>query len=171
MKILQLCCFSNLWPSIHQVTSIDIKTGTDVLTLSQDYGKDFDLICAAPPCDQFTKANQHNWEIYPDYFIKVAQKCFYICTRSNKFWFIENPPGRIEKLIPGLTQYRQITWQGLRTNKEYVIYSNFLILTNKFKRYGKPGSINNYSKERREAWQPDFISDINQTISTLNFNL
>ena len=76
MKILQLCCVSNLWPSDYEVDSIDIKNGSDVLSLPRDYGKNYDLICSAPPCDQFTKANNHNWEIYPDYFVSVAKSCF-----------------------------------------------------------------------------------------------
>lgn len=167
MKILQLCCVSNLWPSEFQVDSIDIKTGSDVLLLPDDIGKKYDLICSAPPCDQFTKANNHNWEIYPDYFISVAEKCLSISINSGKYWFLENPPGRIEKLIPALKNYRLMTWQGTRTNKEYVIYGNFLIMSNKVKRYFKPGTINNYSKDKRELWQPDFIQDITRSISVL----
>lgn len=54
MKILQLCCVSNLWSDKHEVHSVDIKTGSDVLLLPNDFGKNFDLICSAPPCDQFT---------------------------------------------------------------------------------------------------------------------
>ena len=165
MKILQLCCISNLWDSQHEVTSYDLKTGTDILTLDNNIGKEYDLIVSAPPCDQFTKANQHNWLIYPDYFIKVAYKCYRISIQSGKPWLLENPPGRIEKFITGLTNYRIMTWQGTQTNKEYVIYANFLIMSNKVKRYGKPGSINNYSKEKRELWQTDFIDDISRSIA------
>lgn len=167
MRILQLCCISNHWSDIFEVESIDIKTGSDVLDLPDDYGKSFDIIVSAPPCDQFTKANQHNWEPSPDYFIKVAEKCFKISVESGKYWFLENPPGRIEKLITGLKHYRLMTWQGTFSNKEYVIYSNLVILSNKVKRYGKPGTINNYSKTKREEWQKDFVADIERTLLLL----
>ena len=56
MKILQLCCVSNLWHPDHFVESHDLHTGSDVLDLPLNYGETFDLIVSAPPCDQFTKA-------------------------------------------------------------------------------------------------------------------
>jgi len=160
LKILQLCCHSNLWHPGHQVESHDLKTNSDVLDLPLNYGESFDLIVSAPPCDQFTKANSLNWTIYPDYFIKVAQRCFDISVNSGQNWFLENPPGRIEQFLPGLTHFRTGTWHGAVTNKEYIIYSSFLVLIPYVKRYGKPGTINNYSKARRELWQPDFIDTI-----------
>lgn len=169
IKLLQLCCISNHWPDNYEVFSVDIKSGIDVLTLPNDFGVNFDLIVSAPPCDQFTKANHHNWLEYPDYFINVAVKCLIISQLSGKYWLLENPPGRIEKLITGLSEFRQQTWQGTITNKEYVIYSNFLVMSNKVKRYGKTGTINNYSKEKREEWQPDFISDISRTTDILEY--
>jgi hypothetical protein len=164
MKVLQLCCISNLWPSYLSVESHDIKTGSNVLNLPLDYGKAFDLIVSAPPCDQFTKSNSHNWNIYPAYFISVALHCFNISINSGKHWLLENPPGRIESFLPGLKQFRLITWHGNVTNKEYIIYTNMLLMFQFTKRYGKPGSINNYSKNKRELWQPDFIQSIVSSI-------
>ena len=160
MRVLQLCFFSNYWPVIHQVYSVDIKNNIDVLDLPQNFGKSFDIIISAPPCTQFTKANSSSWDKSPDYLISVAKKCFDISINSGKPWLLENPPGRIEKFLPGLTQYRIATWHGGVTNKEYIIYSNLLFLFPKHKRYGKPGSINNYSKTKRELWQPDFFQSI-----------
>lgn len=165
MKILQLCCFSNLWGYDHTVTSIDLKFGSDVLQIPDDFGKGFDLVVSAPPCIQFTKANNLSWEIYPDYFVSVALKCFSISLVSGARWFLENPPGRIEKFIPGLSQYRLCTWFGHLTNKEYVIYSNFLMLFCLNQRYGKPGSVSNLSKTKRDLWQPDFIESIKPYLS------
>lgn len=160
MKILQLCCFTNLWPHDYQITSIDLRTGSDVLDQSLDLGKNYDYIVSAPPCDQFTKANSPNWVISPDYFIKVARRCLDISLRSSKPWLLENPPGRIETFLPELTQFRIGTWHGNITNKEYIIYSNHLFMLNYCPRYGKPGSVINKSKRQREMWQPDFVSDI-----------
>ena len=159
-KVLQLCFVSNLWPLNYQVTSIDVKSGRNVLDLSNDYGRSFDFICSSPPCDQFTKANALAWSKSPDYFISVAKKCFDICINSGVPWIFENPPGRIETFIPDLTSFRIATWHGELTNKEYIVYSNFLFLFSPAKRYGKPGSINNYSKSKRELWQTDFFNSI-----------
>ena len=158
MKILQLCCVTNLWGSDHTVVSIDIKNGIDVLDLPDNFGRYFDLVVAAPPCDQFTKANSQNWQAYPDHFIYIATKCFNICRSTSQFWFLENPPGRIEKLIPALTPFRALTWSGNITNKEYIVYSNFLIVKPRVKRYGKQHIP--WTKSAREAWQPDFIETI-----------
>lgn len=163
MKILQLCCFSNFWNPGHQVESHDLKTGSDVRSLPRDYGKNFDLVCAAPPCDQFTKANSHHWVVSPRDYIEIAQACFDICRSSSGFWFLENPPGRIEDFLSGLTQFRVITWHGILTNKEYVIYSNFLILSQYCNRYGKSNIP--LSKVEREIWQHDLIDTINSSIS------
>jgi len=160
MKILQLCFFSNLWPEHFEVTSIDIKFGLNVLDLSSDFGKEFDIIVAAPPCVQFTKANSLRWEVSPDYFILVASKCLSICCNSGKPWVFENPPGRIEYFLPALIKFRICTWHGYVTNKEYVVYSNMLLLFNYAPRYGKPGSVNNYSKTKRELWQSDFFNSL-----------
>ena len=160
MKVLQLCFVSNFWPSHFQVNSIDLKTGGNVLDLPDNFGSNFDLIVSAPPCDQFTKANSLNWEQSPDYFVSVALKCLKISELSGKPWLLENPPGRISVFIPDLLKYRIATWHGLVTNKEYVVYSNTLFLFNYTPRYGKPGSILNYSKSKRELWQLDFFNEI-----------
>jgi hypothetical protein len=162
MKVLQLCFVSNLWPIQVNVTNIDVQLGSNVLDLSDNFGEYYDLVCAAPPCDQFTKANSLRWEKSPDYFVNVAAKCFRICVNSGKPWILENPPGRIESLLPALSSFRIGTWHGNLTNKEYVVYSNYLIMLKSAKRYGKPGSINNKSKRQRELWQPDFFNDVLQ---------
>ena len=162
MNILQLCCFTDLWHSMHEICSIDLKTGNNVLDLADDFGREFDLIVSAPPCTQFTKANSHAWSKNPELYIAIAKKCFTISILSGTFWLLENPPGRIETFIPALTSYRMLTWHGYRTNKEYVVYSNFLILSYG-RRYGKQ-SVSNYSKRVAEKWQPDFIADIERSL-------
>jgi site-specific DNA-cytosine methylase len=164
MRVLQLCFFSNQFPTKVNVVSIDIKNGTNIMDLNDDFGQDYDLILASPPCDQFTKANTLNWIEYPEYFILVAKKCLDICENSGKPFLYENPPGRIEKFIPALTKYRLMTWHGNVTNKEYVVYGNILLLKNYYPRYGKPGSINNYSKRKREIWQKDFYDFVIKSV-------
>lgn len=164
MKILQLCCFTNLWGPSHEVTSIDIRNNLNVLDLPDDFGKNYDLIVSAPPCAQFTKANSLSWVSSPDHFIEIAKKCLVISQLSGQNWFMENPPGRIEKFIPALSQYRIFTWHGSVTNKEYVVYSNLLMMFTQVRRYGKPGSVSNFSKKKREMWQQDFVEAIAQNL-------
>lgn len=162
MKILQLCCFTELWGPDHVVESIDIKKGRNIFEVPDDYGRGFDLVCASPPCDQFTKANVSRWSGYPEKFIKVALKCLKVCKSSSGFWFLENPPGRIERFIPELVKYRVLTWRGNVTNKEYVVYSNFIIMSMPGIRYGKETIMR--SKLVREEWQSDFIRNINSSL-------
>jgi site-specific DNA-cytosine methylase len=163
MNILQLCCFTNLWDSNHTVESIDLKFNRNVIDLPPDYGNFFDLVCAAPPCTQFTKANSQNWISFPADDIRIAEKCFDICRSTSLFWFLENPPGRIEKFIPALTPFRVLTWSGNVTNKEYVLYSNFLIMHQYCSRYGKNTIPRN--KLIREAWQPDLVETIKHSFT------
>jgi len=162
MKILQLCCFTNLWGPTHTVESIDIKSGRNVLKLPRNYGQNFDLVVAAPPCTQFTKANSPHWLGYPIQDIEIAQACFDLCRSTRGFWFLENPPGRIENFLPALTQFRVLTWAGSQTNKEYILYSNFLIMNMYVQRYGKKSIAR--SKAIREEWQPDLIETIKLNI-------
>jgi site-specific DNA-cytosine methylase len=162
MKILQLCFFTNLWSCEHYVESWDIKHGADVLKMPDNYGSKFDLVVAAPPCDQFTKANTQRWEDSPRYFIEVARKCFEICVRSS-MWVFENPPGRIERFIPELTLYRLLTWHSNVTNKEYILYGNVLILDTYKNRYGRK-CVSNKSKSGREEWEMGLIQSIEASL-------
>jgi hypothetical protein len=157
MKILQLCCFTNHWPNTYHVESHDITNGKDVMNLPDEYGRDFDFILAAPPCTQFTKANCTKWELIPGTNLKIANKCFDICRKSGKNFVLENPPGRIEKLIPGLTQFRQLTLNDIHTNKEWVLYSNMLLLKPFTPRYGR-SSISNFGIKKRLAYPKYFIN-------------
>lgn len=157
MKILQLCCFTNLWSDSHEVESIDLRLGKNIFDTSHEYGKKFDLIVSAPPCDQFTKAATNIWVDFPRDYIAIALKCLDVSLNSGKPWILENPPGRIEKFIPSLRQYRRLTWTCPEYNKEYVLYSNLLLLKSFNQRYGKGTSINNQTKKQREAWLPQLV--------------
>lgn len=164
MKILSLC-FCNNYFEKHENTLIDLKNGSDVLDLPSNFGEQYDFIFAAPPCDQFTKANSHHWEDSPVYYVKVARKCFEICALSKKPWIMENPPGRISKFIPALMFYRRLTFQDPDSNKEYILYSNEMLLQSFSVRYGKK-NIHPWNKSIREMWTPGLVNLIKY-----NFNL
>lgn len=159
MDILHLCCFSAKYPFKAKVTCVDRSLGSDVFNLPSDYGKLFDFILAAPLCTQFTKANSSHWIEWPAYEINLALKCMVICINSGKPWILEQPPGRICKLIPELAQFRQITLSDVNTNKEWVLYSNLPLTRPNNKRYGKK-SINNMGKVKRNEYPPYFYKYI-----------
>ena len=171
-RILELCCFTNLFGTEYDVEAWDKRNKKDIFDIPDGYPGQFDLVCAAPPCDQFTKANAHHWESYPEKYINIASRCLDLCKQTGSKWFLENPPGRIEKFIPELTQYRSLTWNSPSSNKEYVIYSNFVILQCE-PRYGKTPvkSFNNKTKKQREAWDPGLIETIKLFLQVKKFTL
>lgn len=165
MKILQLCFFVNdYWSKEHIVESWDIKNGRDVMSLPLYYGQDFDLILAAPPCTQFTKANNRNWLVYPARHIQLAKRCLDICENSKKPFIFESVPGRIENFIPELKKYRAVSWMSSITGKQHILYSNMILLLPYREKSNKriPSST-----RKREMWQPDLVNDISNIIDLL----
>ena len=153
IKILALCCFLNQFKEEYQVDMIDIKHGKDVLDLPDEYGKTYDYILSAPPCNQFTVANNRNWKIYPDNEIKIAEKCLKISITSNKPWILETTIGRIDKLIPWIKQYRIGIWQSKETYKRHTLYSNQMLMMPIQK--GNKSITKIRSVIYRETWQKD----------------
>jgi hypothetical protein len=166
VTVLQLCCFTNLWDYRFKVDSWDLRLKKNIFDVPWSLPSQYDIVCASPPCDQFTKANSHSWEIYPDRFIQIALRSFELCKLTGRFWFLENPPGRIEHFIPALTQFRSLTWRSPTSNKEYVIYSNFLLVQMSSIRYRRSPvkKFDNMSKRQRESWDPSLISDVIHSI-------
>lgn len=167
LKILCLCIFSNKFSIDCDVTNYDISIGKEIFYCNDSEGKDYDLILAAPPCTQFTKANNKNWQEFPEKEINIVLKCLLICIKSKKPWILENPPGRIEKLIPELKQFRQITLSDKETNKEWVLYSNLPLTRPNNNRYGKK-SINNFGKIKRNEYPEYFYEYIESQIKLFN---
>ena len=155
MKILQLCCTSNLWPSTCQVTSIDIATGSNVFNLSNAFCKQFDVIVASPPCIQFTKANNNHRLFYPYESILLFNRVLDLCVKSGKKFYIENPPGRLEFFFPTLKNMRLCTFRCVESNKEYVIYGNSLLLHNQVSRYSR--NCITRSQAKRNIWHQSLV--------------
>ncbi|MHA7109351.1 hypothetical protein ACRTDU_04445 [Sunxiuqinia elliptica] len=163
LKILQLCMFTDHWGDEYEVESHDIINGSNVLNLPDDHGENFDFILSAPLCTQFTKANNHNWKAYPENDIAVVRKCLRISLMSHKPFVLENPPGRIETLIPELKYIRIFNLNDRDTNKEWILYGNVKIPFSPGTRYGKK-SINNLSKYNRLAYPPFFIEKMKEVV-------
>jgi site-specific DNA-cytosine methylase len=158
IKILQLCCFTNLWDDRFEVESWDLRLGSNIFNCPDDRGSYFDFILAAPPCDQYTKANYHNWLLSPGHFNNITKKCLEIIDLSRGVPFVlENPPGRIEQFFPALRSFRVITFRVPNSNKEYVLYSNILLCAAARKRYGFKSEYNK-TKKGRETYSKEFIN-------------
>lgn len=116
--ILSLFDYSGVWSNPYkdngfEVYQIDIKYDIDILDLSKKdivndniYG-----ILAAPPCTDFASSGARWWsdkdiDGRTEYSIKLMRKTLDIINWFNpKFWALENPVGRLNKLIPELINY------------------------------------------------------------------
>lgn len=113
--ILSLCDYTGSWPQPYldagyDVIQIDIKHGSDVLELATDIS---DLpairgILAAPPCTDFSVSGAQYWQTKDkngrtDQSIAIVRACLSIITQVKPVWWaLENPVGRIAKLVPEL---------------------------------------------------------------------
>lgn len=92
-------------------------------------------ILAAPPCVDFTKAGSSTWNKKDvsgetQKSVKLVLNVLEIVEYFNpSFWVLENPPGRLEKLIPLLKKYRLLSFQPYYYNDPY---SKYTILYGKF---------------------------------------
>ena len=101
------------WQAGNDVLRLDTKTGFDVEDLNvswfmENTNADFDLIFAAPPCTDFTVSGAQYWKTKDLNGTTAASlelvfqilKCVEFL--GPEMWVIENPVGRLPKLIPGL---------------------------------------------------------------------
>ena len=120
--ILSLFDFSGEWTAPfadagHEVITIDVKhdaTVHDVRKLSVEYfieelGIEWvDAIIAAPPCTDFTNSGARHWKAKDaDGRTEVSVELVRQVLRSVEFWkpdfwVLENPVGRLPKLVPEL---------------------------------------------------------------------
>jgi len=142
--ILSLFDYSGTWSEPYReagykVLQYDLKfgPGNDILTLDFNQFKNQNVvgILAAPPCTHFTKASSLNWAFYDkagltNISIELVKRVLYaVKLLYPKFWAIENPPGRIEKLIPEMRNLKLLSFYpyefGTPTYKLTNLYGNF----------------------------------------------
>lgn len=113
--ILSLFDYSGNWPSFYReagytVYSLDIKNDVDVLDLTkQDIPDEIYGILAAPPCTDFAGSGAQYWKAKDadgrtDASLRLIDKTLEIISwyPNLKFWALENPVGRLQKLRPAL---------------------------------------------------------------------
>lgn len=140
--IISLFDFSGNWSlpyreAGYEIIQIDSKLGTDIfdfnykaIPVSKVHG-----ILAAPPCTDFSKAGAVFWKNkdrsgQTAKSIRLVMKALEIIHYFNPtFWALENPPGRLERLIRELTIKRLMSYQpyefGAPYSKKTILYGNF----------------------------------------------
>lgn len=99
----------------------------------------------APPCTDFSCAGAQYWQAkdarpaphgyealtsQTEYSVALVYLCEELRARYDwTFWTLENPPGRLEKLVPGLKPFRRHVFQpyqyGDAHTKKTILYGEF----------------------------------------------
>ena len=112
--ILDLCAGSGSWsqPYVdagYEVIRIDTLTGDDVLTYKPPahvHG-----VLAAPPCTEFAGSGARWWaskapELLTD-AIEIVRGCLRIISETSPdWWALENPVGRLARMVPELGSWK-----------------------------------------------------------------
>jgi len=140
--IISLFDFSGIWSLPYRragyiVIPVDSKLGIDLYDFNyQNIRKDsVHGILAAPPCTDFSKAGSCYWKEKDksgktSQSVKIIKKTLEIVEYFNPvFWALENPPGRLDKLIPELKTKRIYSFHpyefGARYSKQTILWGNF----------------------------------------------
>jgi site-specific DNA-cytosine methylase len=137
--ILSLFDYSGNWPSFYKangydVFSLDIKSGFDILDLQPNDVPNVYGILAAPPCTDFAGSGAQYWKAKDEdgrtaASLALIDKVLEIVSwyPDLKFWALENPVGRLQKLRPQLGKpwYFQPHWYGDAYTKKTGLYGNF----------------------------------------------
>jgi len=122
--VLSLCDYSGSWSQPYadagyRVVRVDLQhpagerqVSQNVWTVGADVSRfDFpwipDVVLAAPPCTCFCRPGARWWK-RQDATGQTARDvttfldCLRLCRKANRYWALENPPGRHRKLIPEL---------------------------------------------------------------------
>ncbi len=122
--ILSLFDFSGNWSRPYaeggaNIIRIDKKLGIDIMDINADWLAKYilddygcvDGILAAPPCTDFSVSGAQYWKSKDSdgrtsksiELVMQVIRCVEFC--KPDFWVIENPVGRLNKLIPELSKY------------------------------------------------------------------
>lgn len=140
--ILSLFDYKKTWSKPYEengyeVVIIDLKHGVDIITWNYKLykPKHFYGILAAPPCTDFAGSGARWWKEKDkdgrtNYScILIHQTLAIIKYFNSEFWALENPVGRIEKLVPEMKQYRLLSFNpcdfGDPYTKKTILYGKF----------------------------------------------
>lgn len=125
--------WSRPWRATHRVVRWDLQAGFDVLDCQPDMYDRVDCVLAAPPCTHFTKAGARWWPACDqdgrtDQHVALVNHVLDLVEAWRpRVFALENPVGRLPRLVPRLTDYPRFTfhpWQyaGERAVKSTVIW-------------------------------------------------
>ena len=137
--IVSLFDYSGNWPSFYKragynVIQVDIKHDLDILELkASDFPDNVCGVLAAPPCTDFAGSGAQYWKIKDqdgrtDASLALVDKTLEIISWTNpKWWALENPVGRLQKLRPqlGTPWYFQPHWFGDAYTKKTGLWGTF----------------------------------------------
>lgn len=139
--ILSLFDYSGNWSRPYKeagydVYQFDIKLGLDILEITYDdiVNKNVYGILAAPPCTDFAGSGAQYWKAKDadgrtEASLKLIDKVLEIVSwfPDLKFWALENPVGRLQKLRPqlGAPWYFQPHWYGDPWTKKTGLWGKF----------------------------------------------
>lgn len=138
--ILSLYDYSGNWSKPYReagyrVEQIDIKLGRDIFTeRPSDYPKTYGIL-AAPPCTHFAVAGAKHFaakdldgRTEKDVQL-ILRTLEFIEQLKPNFWCLENPVGRLNRLVPGLCMYGpryfQPYWYGDKYRKKTGLWGNY----------------------------------------------
>jgi hypothetical protein len=122
--VLSLCDFSGAWSNPYRragyrVVRVDIQhppgehwtleggwtVGHDVTTYEPRWEPD--IVLAAPPCTCFCRPGARWWKRQDERGetecnVNVFRACLRLCRLAKRYWALENPPGRHQRLMPEL---------------------------------------------------------------------
>lgn len=138
--IISLFDYSGNWSNPYKeagfdVFRVDIKLEIDVLSVvKEDFPSNVYGILAAPPCTDFAGSGAQYWKAKDadgrtEASLALIDKTLEIVSwyPDLKFWVLENPVGRLQKLRPQLGKpwYFQPHWYGDPWTKKTGLYGNF----------------------------------------------
>jgi len=125
--VLSLFDYSGNWSRPYaeagwRVVQVDLKLGIDVLDINvcwlhRNVGVYADVILAAPPSTDFAGSGAQYWKAKDkdgrtEMSLKLVKKVLWCCQMLvPRVWAMENPVGRLNKLLPQLKQYGPWYWQ------------------------------------------------------------
>lgn len=137
--ILSLFDYSGSWSypfqEVADVIQVDIKHGIDIMNWDYKQYKNVIGILMAPPCTDFSSSGAQYWKRKDAdgttaRSVALVKKGLEIVDyHKPKFWALENPVGRIHKLIPELQGKRLLTFQphefGDAYTKKTILWGKF----------------------------------------------
>lgn len=141
-RILSLFDHSGVWSGPYEragyeVIRVDIKDGVDIMEFRYKDLPKIHGILAAPPCTDFTISGARWWpkkdsdgstEASLALVHRTLDIVRYHLKRGLKWWALENPVGRLPKLVPELGKARlvwQPWWYGDAYTKRTCLWGQF----------------------------------------------